>query len=135
MATLLGSTGLLWFVVWTGGSAPYLAAITGTFGFIFLPIAYISFFLLFNSKKAMGENMPSGAARMKWNVLMGISTVLISAAAFGPYGAWGKKLNDIYIGRYFVIAFIILAIIGQIYMHFKHKNGDVLESGEKEPAV
>ncbi|NQZ59589.1 MAG: divalent metal cation transporter, partial [Lentisphaeraceae bacterium] len=92
MGTLLGTTGLLWFVVWTGGSAPYLAAITGTFGFIFLPIAYISFLLLFNSKKAMGENMPSGASRIKWNVLMGFSTLLISVAAFGPYGAWNKMM-------------------------------------------
>ncbi|NQZ59208.1 MAG: hypothetical protein HRT88_17275, partial [Lentisphaeraceae bacterium] len=71
-----------------------------------------------------------------WNVLMGISTVLISAAAFGPYGAWGKKLNGMPIGRYFVIGFIVLALIGQVYMHFKHKNNDaVLDSADKEPAV
>ena len=120
--TLLASTGLLWFVVWTGGSQPYLAAITGTFGFIFLPIAYISFFLLFNSKKAMGENMPVGRTRVIWNVLMGIAVILTSAAALGPYGAWNKTMKGIPIGRYFVIGFVVLAIIGHFYMISKHKK-------------
>ena len=122
MGTLLASTGLLWFVVWTQGSAPYLAAVTGTFGYIFLPIAYIAFFLLFNSKKAMGENMPVGSSKIKWNILMGIAVVITSAAALGPYGAWGKKLNGFYIGRWFVGAFIVLAIIGHFYMVSKNKK-------------
>ena len=64
LGTLLGSTGLLWFVVWTGPSKPYLAAATGTIGYVFLPIAYIAFWILFNSKKAMGDNSPRGNSKM-----------------------------------------------------------------------
>lgn len=116
MGTLLGATGLLWFVVWTGGSAPYLAAITGTIGFIFLPTAYISFCLLFNSKRAMGDNRVKGKKRVIWNVLMIGSTVLISAAAFGPYGAWNKSMGGLPIGQYFVIGFVVAALLGQLYM-------------------
>jgi hypothetical protein len=122
MGTLLASTGLLWFVVWTGGSAPYLAAITGTFGFIFLPIAYISFFLLLNSRKAMGDNMPTGSARTTWNVLMGSAVIFTSVAALGPFGAWGKVINGVPIGRFFVVAFAVLAIGGHIYMRRKHRE-------------
>ena len=80
--------------------------------------------------------MPTGLSRIKWNVLMGVSVIITTAAAFGPYGAWGKKLNGIYIGRWFVIAFIILAIGGQIYMHFKHKrNANFVNSADEEPAT
>lgn len=124
-ATLLGATGLLWFVVWTGGSAPYLASITGTIGFIFLPTAYIAFLLLFNSKKAMGEHRPSGTKRIGWNLLMGISTVIVSAAAFGPYGAWSKTIQGFPIGQYFVITFVILVIIGQVYRGMRPKETQV----------
>ncbi|AWB68891.1 hypothetical protein C2869_02595 [Saccharobesus litoralis] len=121
LATLMGATGLLWFVVWSGGSASYLATITGTIGFIFLPTAYIAFLLLFNSKRAMGDNRPSGKQRVVWNVLMGVSTVAISLAAFGPYGAWNKSVDGIPLGRYFVISFIVAAIAGQIYMMIKRQ--------------
>jgi len=128
LGTLLASTGLLWFVVWTGGSSTYLAAITGTFGFIFLPIAYVSFFLLLNSKKAMGGNMPKGSSRFIWNALMGSGIVFTSAAALGPYGAWGKMLYGVPIGRYFVIAFILLAIAGHFYQRHKRQNLSLSES-------
>jgi Mn2+/Fe2+ NRAMP family transporter len=120
--TLLATTGLLWFVVWTGGSAPYLAAITGTFGFVFLPIAYISFFMLLNSKKAMGENAPKGKSRVIWNLLMGSSIIFTCYAALGPYGAWGKMVNGFPIGKYFIIVFVLLALAGQLYMRNKHKQ-------------
>ena len=137
MGTLLASTGLLWFVVWTGGSAPYLATITGTFGYIFLPIAYIAFLLLFNSKKAMGENMPVGSQKLKWNILMGVAVIITSCAALGPYGAWGKSINGIPLGKYFVIGFVILAIIGHFYMiskHKKNKSGDPVVDADEASA-
>ena len=126
--TLLATTGLLWFVVWTGGSAPYLAAITGTFGFIFLPIAYISFFLLLNSKKALGENAPVGRSRTMWNLLMGGSIIFTCYAALGPYGAWGKMVSGFPIGRYFVITFAILAIAGQLYIRNKDKKANLAQN-------
>ncbi|WNC72800.1 divalent metal cation transporter [Thalassotalea psychrophila] len=128
--TLLATTGLLWFVVWTGGSAPYLAAITGTIGFIFLPIAYIAFFMLLNSKKAMGENAPTGKSRTMWNLLMGGAIIFTCYTALGPYGAWGKMLGGFPIGQYFVIAFVLLAIAGQLYMRNKHKKVKLMQLNE-----
>jgi len=120
LGTLLGTTGILWPVIWGQGSGAFLAVVTGTFGYIFLPVAYIAFFVMFNSKKVMGEHRPTGGKRWTWNILMAISVIFTSWAAFG--GAWNKKLGDFYFGRYFVIGFIILAIGGQIYMYLKHKK-------------
>jgi len=123
LGTLLGSTGLLWFVVWTGPSKPYLAAATGTIGYVFLPIAYISFWILFNSKKAMGENAAIGRSKTIWNIVMGVSTIVTCFAALGPFGAWGKGL-EVPIGKTFVIAFVLFAIVGHLDMVGRRKEAE-----------
>ena len=60
-------------IVW-GKLSAYLVIPTSVFGFTLLPIAYITFLLLMNSKSLLGEKRPSGAAKIRWNILMVIAT-------------------------------------------------------------
>ncbi|WDE95531.1 divalent metal cation transporter [Lentisphaera profundi] len=122
--TLLATTGVLWPFIWGTGSGTYLAIITSTFGYILLPVAFLAFFMMMNSKKVLGENIPKGNKRVIWNVLTGLSLVITGVAA--GHTAWNKTMTvgdtSIAFGKYFLIIFIILVIIGQIYIMNKHKK-------------
>jgi hypothetical protein len=39
-----------------------------------LPIAYVTFLLMMNSRSLLGAAMPTGARRLRWNVLMILAT-------------------------------------------------------------
>jgi Mn2+/Fe2+ NRAMP family transporter len=121
--TLLASTGLLWPILWKGESKAYLAVMTSTIGYILLPIAFLTFFLLMNSKRVLGEDdMPKGGKRVMWNVLMGVSFLVTGAAA--AWTATTKTIGDdkFPIGTYGLITFVVLVIIGQLMMMKKHKS-------------
>ncbi len=79
-----------------------------------LPIAYCTFFLMMNSKSLMGDNMPRGGKRLKWNLLMGI------AAAFATAGClWSIKLKGYAtVGYPAMGAFVVLALV----VHFVRKK-------------
>ena len=84
----------------------WLAVPTSIFGMALLPIAYISFFLLMNQKKLLGENLPRGRARTLWNVLMMLAT---SFASFGClYSIWSRTGT---IGLGVTGGFVLLAIL------------------------
>lgn len=92
LGSLLAVSGALGPFLW-GKAAFYLAIPASIFGFVLLPIAYLSFFLLMNQRRLLGEAMPRGSRRLIGNVLMGLS-VLISggASAFMLHtksGIWG----------------------------------------------
>jgi uncharacterized membrane protein len=93
-------------------AAPYLAVPTSVFGFILIPIAYITYALLMNQKKLLGDNMPRGCSRIVWNVLMIIAVIMVSVGAVYMVK---KKAGWIGIGG--VVAFIMLAVI----VHFIRK--------------
>ena len=103
--------GLLGPFIWKD-AAPYLAVPTSVFGFILIPIAYITFALVMNQKKLLGDDMPKGGRRIVWNVLMIIAVVLVSVGAVYMVK---KKAGWIGIGG--VIAFIMLVVI----VHFIRK--------------
>ena len=46
-----------------------------------LPIAYITFFMMMNSRKILGDQKPTGGRMLVWNVLMMISVVGAIVAA------------------------------------------------------
>ncbi|MEM6691205.1 MAG: divalent metal cation transporter, partial [Planctomycetota bacterium] len=78
-----------------GGAAPALAIPTSVIGGAMLPIAYLSFFLLMNSKPALGDSKPTGLRACIWNSLMGLATL---AAGFAcVWGLSGKGIPG-YIG-------------------------------------
>lgn len=109
---IAGVTGAIWPLFWTGDSKVYLAIIASSFGMMLLPIAYITFFMMMNSRKLLGDAMPKGGSRIIWNVLMGIS---VAGAIVAAGSAIQSKLNKptdgpVVIGL--LTIFIIAVIIG-----------------------
>ncbi len=86
IAGLVGATGPFLFV---GDAKFYLAVPTSMFGMVLLPVAYITFLSMMNSKSLMGENMPTGGKRIAWNVMMSISTIVATALSL-----WSISLAD-----------------------------------------
>ena len=76
--------------IWTGAAAAALAIPTSVIGGSLIPIAYFTFFLMMNSKKVLGDQLPSGTARMVWNVLMGLATGI---ATFGSIWVLSSKAH------------------------------------------
>ena len=75
-----GLAGMAGPFIWKGAAAAALAVPTSLIGGSLIPIAYLTFFLLMNSRKVLGNNRPAGNARIVWNTLMVFAT---SIATFG----------------------------------------------------
>ncbi len=92
LGCLAACTGVFGPFFWKEVGA-YLAVPTSVFGFALLPIAYISFFLLFNQKSLIKEHLPSGLARFFWNVLLfvaaGVATFASLFVVHQKAGIWG----------------------------------------------
>ncbi len=111
-ALLAGVTGFCWVWIWTGTSQTWLIIVASTFGAILLPIAYLSFFLLMNSRSLLGDEKPVGRRMIVWNVLMAIG--LLGAAA-QAYLATGLQIERPGTGSFVVggvVTFLLLALIG-----------------------
>ena len=113
VGTALASTGVLWPLLWGGESKAYLAVTTSTFGYVLFPIAFLAFITMINSKKVLGDQVPTGKAKLAWNIPLIISCVITGLAA--GWTGWNKTLkvgeNAIPLGKYFIITFIILVVI------------------------
>ncbi|MGB2806635.1 MAG: hypothetical protein WBC22_02760 [Sedimentisphaerales bacterium] len=103
--SLMVSVGALGPFFWKD-AAPYLAIPTSVFAMVLLPIAYFAFFLLMNQKSFLGENMPIGAKRILWNILMGLAA---GAASFGSVWSLWSKLQWLGIGL--LVGFIGLCVV------------------------
>ena len=108
LGTLMPAVGALGPFFWKQ-AAPWLAMPTSVFGMMLIPIAYFTFFLLMNQKSLLGDNMPRGARRVLWNVLM---TVAAGLAAFGSLWSLWSKLA--WKGIAIFVGFILLALIVQV---------------------
>jgi Mn2+/Fe2+ NRAMP family transporter len=108
IGSLMVSIGALGPFFWKD-AAPYLAIPTSVFAMVLLPIAYFAFFLLMNQKSFLGENMPIGAKRILWNVLMALAA---GAATFGSVWSLWSKLQWLGIG--ILIGFIGLCAVVHI---------------------
>ena len=109
-----GISGAIWPLVWDGEAKLWLAILTSSFGMMLLPIAYITFFMMMNSKSLLGKEKPRGLSLIVWNVLMAISVVgAIGAAATSIYDKAGHPtVGPLVIGVGAV--YIVLVIIGFI---------------------
>ncbi len=107
LGCLAATTGALGPFVWSQ-AAFYLAIPTSVFGMALLPFAYLSFFFLMNQKKLLGENMPRGASRVAWNVLMFVAATTATLASLVVI--W-QKVGWIGIGG--VIGLILVALVFQ----------------------
>lgn len=109
MGAFVAGIGVLGPFVWSD-AAFWLAVPTSIIGFTLIPLAYLSFFLLINNKRVLGRERPEGKARWLWNAFLLLALGIMGSAAF--YVAWNKTWGDVPFGRYALIAFGILLVIG-----------------------
>jgi len=120
VGSLIPAVGVVGPFVWSK-AAPALATPTSVIGGAMLPIAYLSFLLLMNSRKLLGDAMPTGGRRLRWNLLMGFATLV---AAFGSiWGMMDKKLPGGFpIGRVALVGLAILLVLGVLSFLKKNKS-------------
>lgn len=106
-AFLAGGVGATGPFIW-GQAKFWLVVPTSVFGFVLLPIAYITFLLMMNSKALLGENRPKGGKRILWNTLMGTAASLALVGSvwkiWDATGYWG-------IGG--LVAFALVVFLGR----------------------
>jgi Mn2+/Fe2+ NRAMP family transporter len=88
-----------------------LAVPTSVIGGSMIPIAYFTFLLMMNSKPLLGADMPSGGARIRWNILMITATGI---ATGGSIWALSAKGVPGYIGLAILATLAILGTVGFI---------------------
>ena len=127
---IAGITGALWPFFWAGDSKVYLAIIASSFGMMLLPIAYVTFFMMMNSTKLLGDDKPRGLNRLVWNLLMGISVAGAIAAATS---AIQSKVSDPTAGPIVItmaVVFVIAVIVGFVRKSKTPENeGSSVETG------
>ena len=75
--------------LWSNAEAKFwLAVPTSVFGMVLLPIAYITFFLMINSKSLMGDALPQGNKRIMLNAAMLVA--LVAATIGAGWSIWSK---------------------------------------------
>jgi hypothetical protein len=87
---LPGVSGALGFLfLWSNAEAKFwLAVPTSVFGMVLLPIAYITFFLMINSRSLMGDALPQGNKRIVLNIAMLVA--LVAATIGAGWSIWSK---------------------------------------------
>ena len=122
-----GVIGAAWPLVWTGESQFWLTIIASTFGAMLLPVAYITFFMMMNSKSILGDEKPKGGSMLIWNVLMAISVVgAVAAAALAIYDKVMDKQNPV-AGMVVVTILVVYVVLVVIGFFFKSKSTTVTE--------
>ena len=120
---LPGITGAFGFLfLWSNSEAKFwLAVPTSIFGYCLLPLAYITFILLMNNRKVLGDNMLQGGKRLAMNLAMGVAFTVASVGA--GYAIWTKQQWK---GVAVVAVLIVLALV------IRPKAGDAVEDAEAE---
>jgi manganese transport protein len=83
LACLIPAPGMLGVILWQKIGA-WIAIPTSAVCLLLLPIAYVGFFLLNNSKKYLGDDKPKGTTAVVWNIamLMAIGIIVVSAVYY-----------------------------------------------------
>jgi len=79
LACLLPAPGFVGVILW-GYIGPWIAIPTSAICGLMLPIAFIAFFILNNSKRYLGKDKPSGAKAVVWNIAMLVSIIVTVAS-------------------------------------------------------
>ncbi|MFV1994896.1 MAG: hypothetical protein ACC661_05615, partial [Verrucomicrobiales bacterium] len=92
IGSLIAGLGVLGPFIWKGKTLLWLAIPTSVIGGALLPIAYITFLFMMNSKKILGDDRPAGVRRVRWNVLMGLAAGTASAGVIWKLNGEHKVL-------------------------------------------
>lgn len=111
VGSLVPGIGVLGPFVW-GAAAPALATPTSVIGGAMLPIAYVSFFLMMNSRLVLGDAMPRGGQRLAWNILMLFATLVAGFAS--AWGLYEKSLYGFPLGKVALGLLVVLLVVGVI---------------------
>lgn len=113
--------GLFSPIVWSGSVKSALVVPASVIATTLLPIAYLTFVLLMNSKKALGTELPKN--RIWINILMVVATCIATFASIwallGKYDS--SNMYEHYFGLFGIIGLVILAAIGIIGFIKKEK--------------
>lgn len=121
-----GLAGALGPFIWTGSAAAALAIPTSVIGGSLIPIAYFTFLLMMNSKKVLGESLPTGNRRVVWNTLMVFATtiatfgsvwVLYDKAVKGGLDSWKGQIPAAGLA-----ILVILFVVGTISFVIKERR-------------
>jgi Mn2+/Fe2+ NRAMP family transporter len=118
LGALCPAVGILWPYLWVGNSKAYLAVVMAAVAFTLLPIAYVTFFIIMNSKQLLGVYLPTGHRRVIWNILMIMALVISGGASL--WTVWHKQLFGFPIGIVAIATFVALILLGHIYVKLKH---------------
>ena len=107
-AAIPALTGLFSPIIWAGTVKAALVVPASVIATTLLPIAYLVFLLLMNSKKALGDELP----KKRWtiNILMGLATGI---AFFASYWALVGKYQS---GNFYEHQFGLIGIVGLTFL-------------------
>ena len=113
-ASIPALMGLFSPMIWAGSVKAALVVPASVIATTFLPLAYLIFLFLMNSRRALGDEFPK--KRLLINIALGMATAVSFFAAF--WALLGKYKNDDpsqhYFGLIGIIGLIILTIIGAV---------------------
>ncbi|MBN1516786.1 divalent metal cation transporter [Candidatus Sumerlaeota bacterium] len=113
---LPGLSGFAGAMLW-GAAVPFwLVVPTSNFGMVLLPVAYFTFLLLMNNKRMLGDKLPSGNARLAWNLLMIIAAVLSGICSV--YVLWSNL-------KYKGIALLVVFTLAALATRPRHNDAKV----------
>jgi len=111
---LVPVVGWFWPLLWGGASKIYLGIFAGVTGYVLLPLALISFLLMLNSRRLLGEGRPRGGARWAWNLVVGGALGVTGSAAL--WTAWNKTLFGFPLGQVFLGVVLVGTLWGHLHL-------------------
>lgn len=100
-----GLSGASWVYLWSGGAKFWLPIIASSFGMMLLPIAYITFFLMMNSRKILGDEKPKGLSMLVWNVLM---LIAVAGATIAAKAAIEKEMQKSDLAYWTILGILVV---------------------------
>lgn len=131
LGSMIPAIGVLGPFFWAK-AAPALATPTSVIGGAMLPIAYVTFFLLMNCKALLGDAMPRGMARVRWNVLMLLATSVATFASI--WGLKDRMMYDFPIGYAALVLLAVLLVLGVVSFLAKNRSMKIEDSPSQREA-
>ena len=121
-ASIPALTGLFSPLIWAGTVKAALVVPASVIATTLLPIAYLVFLLLMNSKKALGEELPK--KRLQINILMGLATGIAFFASYwallGKYQS--ANVYEHWFGMIGIVGLTFLSLFGVFSFLQKEKK-------------